>query len=179
MSDDLDYLIDDAARRMTEGAARDDLRARVLARLSTTSASRISNPGRARRLWALAPLAAAALVLVAIVVPRFVDRAAESPAPQTAAVQNPSQSATVPSRRTVAGPSVQNMAHPLRAANPIRRGLQTAAAASEIATLAPAPIETPSIDIDAMITESIAIPPLEAIDPIPVVPLATPEGERP
>jgi len=88
-SERLDDVIDDIGRQMTEGAAPNDLRARVLARLTTIPESRSANPSRALRLWTLAPIAGAALIIVAVLVvrdrgPRF-DRLPRTPARQESA----------------------------------------------------------------------------------------------
>ena len=156
----LDQIIDDVARRMTDGAAPNDLRARVLARIETP---------RARwTLWALAPIAAAALIIVAAFVARdFVARP----------FQDRDRGPLQPTLQESAPPIAQGQA----ATSPESPRVAKARLASEsdVDALAPPPIETLSVDVGALATESIAIPPLETIDPIPVAPLATPEGERP
>jgi hypothetical protein len=176
MSDDLDRVIDAIARGMTEGAAPSELRARVLARLATNPGSQTLNRPRVRWLWTLAPIAAAALIIVAAFVardrdPRH-DRAPETPARHAS---NP----PVPPTAPLVMPDASTAVSPERVDRAKRIARAPSTGAFDVDALAPAPIETPSIDVGAMTTDSIAIPPLETIAPIPVAPLATPEGERP
>src|SRR5688500_3633176 len=58
-----DDRIDEAARQLTEGQPNDAFRTRVLARLT-------ERPRRWAPMWLLAPAAAAAIVVLAIVMPR-------------------------------------------------------------------------------------------------------------
>ena len=58
-----DDRIDEAARRLTEGAPSAGFRSRVVAKLD-------ERPRRWSRAWLLAPVAAAAIVVIAVVMPR-------------------------------------------------------------------------------------------------------------
>src|SRR5437899_1796356 len=70
---DIDRVIDEVARQMTAGAPSGDVRARVLAWISTQDERRATNVRGASldvRRWVVAPIAAAALIGLAIFVGR-------------------------------------------------------------------------------------------------------------
>jgi hypothetical protein len=180
----LDRVIDEVARQMTEGAAPDDLRTRVLAQIATNAEGRTTNVRGSWfdvRRWVLAAVPVAALIVLAIFVARPFDRRAESPAPQVAAIPNVSQppvsSAATPSRPNVAQPS-PNVAQPSGSvAQPFRAAVTRPA--SEVEALAPPLLDAPSIAVGTLTTDSLALEELETPAPIAIAPLATPEGERP
>ena len=166
----IDLAIDEVARQMTAGELTSDFRARVVAR--------IADGGRPRRTWRaawiLSPMAAAAVVAVAIFVARVqprersLEKAAQHPSsPSTIArATSPVESAGRPG---ASAPSAE--AAPKGPA--LRRAQQReyAYATTEIDALAPARLEVAPLDVEALPTASIAVPRLDAIAPIAVEPL--------
>ena len=175
---ELDRVIDQVAREMTEGALSGDFRARVVARMTRSDERRetkVRSSSFGVRRWLFSPIAAAAIVLVALLVARGIPggrKNVEIPRPPSTerppAIDAQLPRAEVPSARDVVARSSVTPA----------RASRRAAADWGLAALAPVPLTTTSIDIDRLKTESIAIPDLETIQPIAVAPLATPEGER-
>jgi hypothetical protein len=187
----IDAAIDAVARQMTEGASPADLRARVLARVEARGAA-----ARWRSMWIVSPLAAAAVVLLAIVVLRT-DR--EVPLKPDA-----TRSGTPPSfpRDDSASGKPHNAygggALTLEPNDPVRvepddtnrrfqrkpdtfgshlRPAPNGTSVSEIAALAPPAIELDSIVLGELAPPvSIEIEQLEPIAPIAVTPLG--EGDR-
>jgi hypothetical protein len=161
----IDRAIDEVARQMTVGEPSSGFRARVVAR--------IAEGGRPHRTWhaawALSPIAAVAVVTVAIFVARgFQPRVAPQPASQSVAAR---QTPPVESVRRP-GPAA-----PGADAGPKGRALRRAQqrgqthTTSEIDALAPPRLEVAPLGLEALPTESIAVPHLDAIAPIAVVPL--------
>jgi hypothetical protein len=165
MSDErLDRSIDEIARQMTEGEPPGDFRARVLAQLG-------DRPRRTWTIWTLAPVAAAALVIVSIFVMR-------SFRPHERAALQPSS----PSSVARAAPPVESARRP----DPSQPGAEAGPsgpaprlaqqrghtyATTEIDALAPPRLEVAPLGLEVLPTASIAVPQLDAIAPIAVEPL--------
>ena len=169
--EEVDRLIDDAARAMTAGDARADLAARVLSRLE---APRRPSP------WAiLVPLAAAAAILIVVFVSRRPRVAApeRAPAPVArssapAAVEPAGPAAPVVARIHEAAPARPAARRVIRS-EPIRPGpidalappqLDVASVAVSPVLVAPLEDEAP-LDIRELQTASIEVAPLLAADP--------------
>jgi hypothetical protein len=172
----IDRLIDEVAQQMTEGELPADFRARVVSHLTSNDARRTTN-GFPR--WVFAPIAATALIVVALFVARpGRDRGVHTPtrreSPRVAAQ-------TVQPGENAPAPNVRLKPDTTYRATYAARRMNTRAtdADAEIAALAPPPIVAPSIAIDTLTTESIAVQEMEPVTPIAVAPLPAPEGERP
>ena len=162
---------------MTDGALPEDFSARVVARIAADQ----PRP-RTRWMWTVAPIAAAALLVIALVVARG------SRAPGSVATPpRPSPVAQLPSPHieSTNAPRIEstNALHrdvvAARTPRPPRAATPSAIGESDVAALAPAPIVAPPIAIPTLTTESLALEKLEAPASIAIAPLATPEGERP
>src|SRR6266508_3409488 len=156
----LDRIIDEVAHQMTAGDPAGDLRARVLAQIATKPESRTPNHVG---LWVLAPLAAAALVLVAVFVARGPQPHTD---PKTAALReaSPSVAPVVQPADSPHPPSPQN-GFGVTVARRVVTGMPRATA-SDVAALAPPPLVAPSIGIDTLTTESLTIEDMQAIAPM-------------
>jgi hypothetical protein len=170
MSDE--RLIDDVARQMTEGQPSANFRARVIAGIE-------NRPRRTtRNAWLLAPVAAAALAFIAIVVFRGDHEAARRPDPV-----GPRASETI--ARAVPPPESARP-DPVPGADGSPKGRvrrrapkqDSTDAAADLKALAPPPLEMPTLKITSITAESIPVAPMETIAPIPVTPLPT-NDERP
>jgi hypothetical protein len=172
MSDE--RLIDDVARQMTEGQPSANFRARVIAGIE-------NRPRRTtRNAWLLAPVAAAAMAFIAIVLFRGDHGAVRGPDPAgPRASKTIAQAAPPPAstrRLDSAAPAAEASPN-----GPIpRRALQreSAGATTDLNALAPPPLEMPTLEITSITAESIPVAPMETIAPIPVTPLPT-NDERP
>lgn len=172
----IDRAIDKVARQMTVGEPSSDFRARVVARLDAGDRPRRFWPAA----WTLSPMAAAAVVAVAIFVARGVQP--RDPGHERTAVLPSS-----PSRVARATPLVESVGKPQPSAPSaravpkepaLRRTRQPGQtyATTEVDALAPPRLEVAPLDLDALPTESIAVRQLNAIAPIAVEPL--PEIEQ-
>jgi hypothetical protein len=177
--DPIDTLIDDAARRLTEGAPGADFEAGVLARIGCPRVTW-------RTPWILSPLAIAGVVLIAAIAYRArpLDRETAQPA-RTAAVEpadtagDPNQTVVQPPADTVpASPRHPRFAPDTRARHRRTRGLAApVAAASEVETLAPPALLTDSIEVERLTRPAlITIEPLETTS-IALAPIG--DGDRP
>jgi hypothetical protein len=174
---DLDRVIDQVAREMTDGAPPEDLGARVVARIAADQPRT-----RMRLMWTVAPIAAAALLVIALVIARGSrspgsiatpppsSPVAKLPSPHIESTNVPRIESTNALHRDVAAARTP---HPPRAVTP------SAIDESDVAALAPAPIVAPPIAIPTLTTESLVLEKLETPASIAIAPLATPEGERP
>ncbi len=184
-----DRVIDEAARQMTDAQPSADFRARVLARIIEGQNPRSTWRG----VWVLAPFAAAAVAIVAIVVARGVqprDRQPYRSADQTVAAK---PGTTVRLSPSVDAPPVKKpdtayepgSASRVRLPPPPLRGFgETGSpdrtyAISEVDALAPPPLVAPSLAIATLTIDSIALDELETPARIAIASLATPEGEGP
>ena len=192
MSDErLDQLIDDVARQMTRGQLSSDFRARVIASLDR-------RPRRVwRPMWIVAPLGAMAAVVLAIAITRPFHPSTCSGCPERAEGQGRDRgtpaSAPRQSGQTSSPPGGFGGRGKADTTYEGPRGTRVAAAgrrqdrssgAAEVAALAPPPLEmmplgVEAIGIDALPTESIAVPQLNAIAPMSIDPLPTDEGRPP
>jgi hypothetical protein len=171
----IDLAIDEVARQMTAGELSSDFRARVVAR--------IADGGRPRRTWRaawiLSPLAAAAVLAVAIFVARFqprernLEQAALHPSSPSTIAQatRPVESAGRPSPSAPSAEAVPKGPVPHPAPQP-----SLTYATREIDALAPPPLEVGPLGLEVLPTASIAVSQLDAIAPIAVEPL--PEIEQ-
>ena len=162
----IDLAIDEVARQMTAGELSSDFRARVVAR--------IADGGRPRRTWhaawILSPLAAAAVLAVAIFVARFQPLHPSSPS-TIAQATRPVESAGRPSPSAPSAEAVPKGPVPHPAPQP-----SLTYATREIDALAPPPLEVGPLGLEVLPTASIAVSQLDAIAPIAVEPL--PEIEQ-
>ena len=194
MSDErLERLIDDMARQMTAGQPSSDFRARVIASLDRP-------PRRAWwTSWIAVPLGAMAVTMIALAVARpFKGGRGASPAPRQssqAAKTETAPAAPIPDTTTVRLPpsppgvfgetrkpdtTYERSQRETRGAAADRHQAPSSGAA-EVATLAPPPLVVPplgveAIGLDALPTGSIAVPQLDAIAPIEIVPLPADDG---
>jgi hypothetical protein len=179
----IDAAIDEAARRITDGAPGVDFKARVLARLG----EREPGSDRRRLAWMLAPIAAAVIISF-IIVGRFVDsgdRGSDHPATQSQSMQTVRQqpqptpaasAAQSPTRQTPT--SVRLKPDTTYATAGSRRSpgdsREPRVARSEVDALAPDALDVESIRLAPLAqAASIRVAPLDTIDPIAVAPLAT------
>ena len=169
-----DRVIDDVARQMTDAQPPADFRARVLARIIEGQSPRSAW----RAAWILSPVAAAALIVVAIFIARGVqprDRQLDRGTNQTAGAK-PDTTVQRP-LSPLEGFGVTGPPSPPRSFGGTAKADSTAAI-SEIDALAPPWLEVAALDVEALPTASIAVPQLDVIAPITVAPLAT-DDERP
>jgi hypothetical protein len=172
MSDD--RLIDDVARQMTEGQPSADFRARVIASID-------ERPWRTTRsAWLLAPVAAAALVFIAIVVFRGNHETVRRTGPigpgestTIAQAARPVESARRPDPAVLGAEANPKGPVPRRATK-----RDSTDATTDLDALAPPLLEMPTIEITSIAAESIPGAPMETIAPIPVTPLPT-NAEQP
>jgi hypothetical protein len=184
----VDTLTDDIARRMTEGAPAPDFTARMLKRIDERR-----QPMRKWRVaWVIAPLAAAAMVWVAVQVVRLVPDATGVPSevrlqPSTPnATEVPSVVRPKPSLDVVQdGPERIEGRDVTRVPSLVRLEQDTTeTVASTVDALAPPRLEVTPLDatpLDAGISspESIDVEHLEIIAPIAVTPLDPDDSARP
>jgi hypothetical protein len=186
----LDRAIDAAVREMVGIEPRAGLRARVLRRIegSETASADAASAFRRKVLWTGVPLAAAATLILALLLP---SRTAEQPpaAPTVAIVEPPRVPPPAPSRRVSAPPLVKPHAPAARvaAAKPPRpaatpeRVVAAASFAPPAATtdIAPlnsiTPIEVASIAVRRVAPADITIRPLDPIVEVQIAPLSPPE----
>ena len=172
---DIDRLIDDTARAMTAGDARADLAARVRSRLEAP---------RRRSAWTIvAPLAAAAAILIVV----FVGRRPRVVAPERAPA--PVARSSAPAATGPATPAAPALAHvrDVRARPAARRAIPRE-------PIRPGPIDAlapPPLDVSPVPVSPVLVAPLEGDAPldirelrtasIDVAPLATadPPKEKP
>jgi len=201
MSDEqLDRLIDEVARQMTESHPSSDFRARVIANLDR-------RPGRVwRPLWIVAPLGTLAVAVLVVLVarpfstssphrmqratvdaPKGEERAggqgrdrgsaASAPRPGGQAVKKESGFGETGTPDT----AYERSQRGTRGAAAGRRQAPSSGAAAEVAALAPpplvvSPLGVEAIGLDALPTGSIAVPQLDAIAPIEIAPLRADDG---
>lgn len=153
--DEVDDLIDDAARRLVAGEAPSDLRARVLSRLEVGA-----TVGHGRRGWMMGGGLAAAAIL-AVVALRLGRSEPDPSAPQGSARVAAPAAASIAAPATVASPA------PPSAATPRVRLVDVAAARSrlageddEVAGL-DAPLEPEPLDVAPQITEPLSMAALD------------------
>jgi hypothetical protein len=144
----IDAAIDQVARELTAGSPSADVRAQVLARIDASGAH-----ARMRRLGWVAPVAVAALLLVAVAIWRKgdVSRPGTPPPAQTTAAQ------TEPAREEHVEPSTPGLEHPTEEPRTNRRSNVKrtvnpgpGTAASAVAALAPPPLAIDPLRVGAM-----------------------------
>src|SRR5262245_43466587 len=191
MSDDaLDRVIDDVARELTIGEPDHAFRVRVLARIESGDAVRSR-----RAAWIIAPLAAAAVIAVAVATtwhrsperlalqqPQTPHATSQRREPGTATrepgTQNPEPRTGNQEPRTVdREPRTVNLEPRPRTLNPEPRTPNPdASRASDVVALAPPLLSVPSITVAPIAPgESLALPPLEAPPSLDITPLESPE----
>lgn len=156
MTDDLDRAIDGAVREMLDVEQPAGFRGRVLDRIeggspAITSGLGVASAFRRKIYWAAVPLAAAAIAILAVLLPRHAERPQPSVTVATSQPQPTIPPATPPVPEPVVAAARQPRPQPSRV---VERAV--VAAAFEPA----APVGTP-------------IEPLTRIDPIVVAPLTT------
>jgi hypothetical protein len=179
VSDDIDRAIDDVARDLTTGDTGRDFRARVLARIEAGKTATRRWPAA----WLLAPLTVAAAIVV------FVFVARESPprvrGPETSVQRGATGRPTLDDADVRLTPDTTQAR---RATVRLPRAARGASVAgrprsnreSEIDSLAPPPLDVPSIALAPIGRgESIQLQQLEPLAPINVAPLTIEEGVRP
>jgi hypothetical protein len=197
MSADLDKAIDRAVREMLDVEPPADLRARVMARIEEPGAA----PAVTRKLWWFAaPIAAAAIVVLAVLVPRR-DQSGPQPMavtpPSIAQAGPPIQGRPLPQVPQVEPPAT--LAHQATVAREMPRerrgnavgapdrGMAGAAtiavagdaAANSVEPLGPIdPIAVAAIRPSDITPAAIDIGPLKPIAAIQVAPLTPPEGRN-
>jgi hypothetical protein len=177
----LDTLIDDVARQMTEGAPAPDFTARVLQRVD----ERVPRRGW-RWAWVAAPIAAAAVALIAMQVFKSAppgtneqtrDGVAAERAAPVAAPTVPPQSVTQAS-----GPALGAERFTSRTLRV--RPRPDATEVRGVDALAPprldvTPLDATPLDAGIELPDSIEVQQLEVIAPIAVTPLGADESQRP
>jgi hypothetical protein len=189
----LDFEIDRTVREMLDVEQPAGLRGRVLARIERPEASAFPNSVASafrRKAWILVPIAAAAIIVLAVMLPRRNTARPAPPAlPSIAKVEpkivSPNVDAPKPpeSRRTISirSPHVQG-----RVEQPAQRSAAegiviatTAPAADEnfgVDPLAPiAPITVPAVRPADIAQKEIAISPLAPIAELQIAPLSPPD----
>ena len=189
MSDErFDAKIDDVAREMTRGELPPDFRARVIARIESGN----DRAGTWPPAWVLAPLAVAAIVLLAVLVVRAPEgsegRAAQQvrdqvpgevrlkPVPRerpnaTEASRTPAPVRLKPDKPSYVGSDLSRIASAeLTSAVPAIRLKPDATyeGAAQVSDLAPAPIEIKSLDVEAVQSMAVAPPRVDAMESIDV-----------
>jgi hypothetical protein len=177
--DPIDTLIDDVARRMTEGAPAANFTARVLERIDERQ-PRL----RWRWVWVAGPLVAAAVVLIAMQIgrvrPGIYSVPSEVRLPPSASPAEafgnggrPSVDVTRRSPEPVEGPDAGDMKP--RVTGP-KRNVAEVRSASTVDPLAPprldvTPLDVTPLEADATSPDTIEVEHLETIAPIAVTPL--------
>jgi len=177
----IDAAIDEAARQMTDGAPDGDLKARVLARIG----GRESFSRGWRLTWIMAPVAAAAIILLIVVGRSFQpgNKRVEGPATQPPARQTARQQPEPATTQSAAQTQTTRASKPVRARVPVTPPAEVrlkpdtmyvaADVTADVATLAPESLDVESIDLAALPPAvSIRVAPLDTIEPIDVAPLA-------
>jgi len=166
----VDRAIDEVARQMTVGEPSSDFRARVVARLDAGDRPQRFWPTA----WTLSPIAAAAVVAVAIFAARgFEPRVAPQPSSPSVIAR------TTPPVESVGRPGPSAPSAEAGPKGPAPRRAQQRGQTytrSEIDALAPPRLEVAPLGLEALPTGLIAVPKLDAIAPIAVEPL--PEIEQ-
>jgi hypothetical protein len=186
----LDFEIDRTVREMLDVEQPAGLRGRVIDRISDVSASPDSVASAFRRkAWILVPIAAAAVIVLAIMLPRRNTARPAPPAPPAIAkvepkIVSPNVDAPNPeSRKTVSirSPHVQGSVEP-PARRRVAEGVVIATvvpAADEsfgVDPLAPiAPITVPAVRPADIAQKEIAISPLAPIAELQIAPLSPPD----
>jgi len=186
----LDFEIDRTVREMLDVEQPAGLRGRVIDRISDVSASPDSVASAFRRkAWILVPIAAAAVIVLAIMLPRRNTARPAQPAPPAIAkvepkIVSPNVDAPNPeSRKTVSirSPHVQGSVEP-PARRRVAEGVVIATvvpAADEsfgVDPLAPiAPITVPAVRPADIAQKEIAISPLAPIAELQIAPLSPPD----
>lgn len=159
MSGDFDKAIDRAVREMLDVEPPAGFRARVLRRIAGSDGEMASGFGR-KILWFAAPVAAAALIALAVLLP---SRSAPRPQPQATVVATPPQPVPSP-----APPPVVSAPPPGKAAR--------TAPAPRVAAAAPRRVPSAPDRVVAAVfapgETGTEIEPLKAITPIEVAPIA-------
>jgi hypothetical protein len=186
----LDRAIDAAVREMVGIEPRAGLRARVLRRIegNETASAGAASAFRRKVLWTGVPLAAAATLILALLLP---SRTAEQPpaAPTVATVEPPRVPPPAPLGPASAPPLVKPRAPaarvvaakaPRAAATPERvvaaASFAPPAATTDIEPLNPiTPIEVASIAVRRVAPADISIRPLDPIVEVQIAPLSPPE----
>jgi hypothetical protein len=182
----IDAAIDEAARQMTDGAPGGDLKARVLARIG----ERESFSRGWRLAWIMAPVAAAAIIVL-IVAGRSFQRGnqkvgpAQPPSVETARQQpQPATTQSASQTQTTQMPNQVHAPAPVRPPTQVRLKPDATDVATDVTTdvaaLAAESLDVESIDLAALPPAvSIRLAPLETIEPIDVAPLAASEIDEP
>jgi hypothetical protein len=180
----IDALIDEVAGGLTEGAPAADFTARVLQQIDARQ-PRL----RWRWVWVAAPLAAAAVILIAMQVVRL-KSALDTARGGLELVEVPDAPGTKP---WINSPSIAQLKPPLDEepdatgrkpdATGANRNATAGQVASSIDALAPprldvTPLEVTPLDARATPTDSIEVEQLETIAPIAVTPLGTDDSQR-
>jgi len=166
----IDRAIDETARAMTAGEPGGALRARVMERIG-------ERPAVVRPMWIVWPTVATAAAIALAV---FIGRGTLSPQRTSPAPAATTQAARVDlrARQLPAIGSMPREAAGRREAGNVRQAVHPAGD-SQLAALAPPPLEVPSsLALTAMQPESIHVQQLETIAPITVAPIGEPQGEH-
>ena len=192
----LDRAIDGAVRQMLDAEPRPGLRTRVVARIANAEPGVASGSSRkdpfGRWLWIGAPMAAAAIVILAVLLPRHSPPAlapeiarVESGRPQAAAprVTPPAERPVSRSTPRLTEKRGNNAARrvPVRS-QPGEEGLVVAAVTPAESTIDiepledVVPIQVVTIAGTDVAHREVAVPPLRQVTPLQISPLSTPEG---
>jgi hypothetical protein len=164
----VDQAIDEEARRATDGAPSTRFRTRVLERIEADT----PRPSW-RAAWIVAPVAAAAAILIAVaVVHEQRDRTTVRLKADTTETRKP-----VANPGSVGGDAGSVRLQPDRVAGRVRlqadRSSRPAPPASDVDPIAVAPLT-----VDALTPAPIAIEPLDAVAPLTLAPLDMPDVQR-
>ena len=173
MRADLDQEIDRAVREMLDAEPRPDLRARVL--------ERIAEPRRQFPLrWVVLPVAAAALLLLAIAAPWLTSE--NAPFIRTSSLSQPVAAVRAPVPRAVNRSAIE----PTEAVSAAARKAPVVRLAStepptqvRVAPLGPLDaIEVPPLSVTRLVDRQVAVAPLAPIEQIEIEPVGPPEGRN-
>ncbi len=178
----LDSIVDDVARRMTDGAPGDDFMLKVMRRLAEPSGQR-----RRQARFVLAPLAtAAALAILVFGARTLVDKREVKATPPSPATSTTRREARSSIQSQSPGPIVQTATvESARTSNTIRtataqmeRRATPARRASPIEPMTVPLLHTPPLATEAIPADPIAMDLLQPIPLLAVPPLATDDEQR-
>jgi hypothetical protein len=165
----IDRAIDAVARQTTEGSPAGDLRRRVLARIEAGQAPRANW----RAAWVLSPVAAAAVIVMAIFVargfqPRTVRLKPDATSP-TVRLEPDATSPTVRLKPDATSPTVR--LRPDTTSRTVRLKPDATNRAVAIAALAAPSLDLAPLTVDALAPDSILLERLDTTLPITILPI--------
>ena len=173
---DIDRAIDEAARGMTAGEPGPAFTTRVLARMQ-------HQPSSWNWRWVMAPVSVAAATAVIVVAlrtrPADIRPAAADQNPSRSTALSPSGGAPSPSAKAPS-PSAGALSPSAGALSPSNFDPRTSAPPSFVATLAPPPLDLPSMTLQELGAGApLDVPAMAPLAPMTVASLDQPEGDQP